>query len=256
MMLGNQTQVVEFILTGFPQNICYSSGSLPKIMVDIFTRKRTISVIGCLTQINVGLFLGETECILLAVMAYDRYIAICFPLHYTIIMNRTACAYITAILWVGNLMVSTIPMNAKPLVFCEENTVDHFVCELIAIMSLACGNVAFYKTTIFILGLFTLLLPFVLIVLSYICIIYSVLKIRSAVGRSRAFSTCVSHLTVVCMYYGATITMYMAPNTFSPKQKYIALLYGAAAPTLNPLIYSLRNSDVKEALKKFLNTAF
>ncbi|KAG8547020.1 hypothetical protein GDO81_029319 [Engystomops pustulosus] len=301
MMLGNQTHVTEFILTGFSQSleiriflfilfltlyvttifgnsllifivivsprmhtpmyyflchlsfidVCYSSNSLPKMIIDIFSKKKSISVVGCLAQINVGLFLGETECILLAVMAYDRYIAICFPLHYTTIINRRVCTNIAVILWVGNLLVSTIPMILKPLVFCGENKVDHFVCEIIAILSLACGDVSFYTTTIFVLGLFTLLLPLGFIVVSYVCIIYSVLKIRA--GRSRAFSTCVSHLMVVTMYYGATITMYMVPaDTFSSQKKYLALLYGVATPTLNPLIYSLRNSDVKDAFKTFL----
>ncbi|CAJ0966816.1 unnamed protein product [Ranitomeya imitator] len=233
-------------------DVCYSSNSLPKMMIDVFSKKKTISIVGCLAQINTGIFLGETECLLLAVMAYDRYVAIRLPLHYTVIMNRKVCTNITFILWFGNFFISTIPMILKPLVFCGENKVDHFVCELIAILSLACGDISFHKMTIFVLGLFTLLLPLVFIVGSYVCIIYSVLKIRS--GKSRAFSTCVSHLTVVFMYYGATITMYMAPaNTYSSKQKYIALLYGAATPALNPLIYSLRNSDVNEAYKKFLN---
>ncbi|XP_069830431.1 olfactory receptor 5V1-like [Dendropsophus ebraccatus] len=232
-------------------DIGYSSNSLPKMMVDIFSRRRRISVTGCLAQINTGIFLGETECTLLAVMAYDRYIAICFPLYYTTIMNRRVCTKIIVILWVGNFLISTIPMILKPLVFCGENKVDHFVCEIIAILSLACGDISFYETTIFVLGLFTLLLPLVFIVVSYICIIYSVLTIRSVAGRSRAFSTCASHLTVIFMYYGATITVYMAPSdTFSSKHKYIALLYGTATPTLNPLIYSLRNSDIKDAFRK------
>ncbi|KAM4043922.1 olfactory receptor 5V1-like [Anomaloglossus baeobatrachus] len=233
-------------------DVCYSSNSLPKMMIDIFSTIRRISIVGCLAQINTGIFLGETECLLLALMAYDRYVAICLPLNYTVIMNRKVCTNIMVVLWVGNFIISTIPMIVKPLLFCGDNKVDHFVCELIAILSLACGDISFHKTAIFVFGLFTILLPLVLIVVSYVCIIHSVLKIRS--GKSRAFSTCTSHLTVVLMYYGATITMYMAPaNTYSSKQKYIALLYGAAMPALNPLIYSLRNSDVNEAYKKYFN---
>ncbi|KAG9469266.1 hypothetical protein GDO78_020925 [Eleutherodactylus coqui] len=280
MMLENKTQVTEFIFIGFSQSLqirffhffltstfyflnifgnsfvifivsvsvkmhtpmyyflcnlsfidlCYSSTTIPKMLSGVFSTKRTILVVECLVQINAELFFGGTECMLLAVMAYDRYIAICFPLYYTIIINRKVCTKITVILWVGNFMLSTIPMISKPLVFCGENKVDHVVCELMTIVGLACGDISSQLTNLF----------------------FTVLKIRSAVGRSRAFSTCASHLTVVCMFYGAIITLYMTPkNTFKSNQKYIAFLNGAAAPALNPLIYTLRNNDVKEAWKTF-----
>ncbi|XP_075056537.1 olfactory receptor 2K2-like [Mixophyes fleayi] len=233
-------------------DLLYSSSSLPKMLLDVFSKTRRISIVGCLAQMNTSLFLGGTECILLAVMAYDRYIAICFPLHYTIYMNWRTCKTITVIMWSGNLISSTIP-NFKPLVFCRINILDHFVCEILALLELACGDVSYHKTALFVGSLFTLLAPFIFIVMSYVCIILSILKINSADGRSKAFSTCASHLIVVFMFYGTSMTMYMGQtNNFSFKLKYISLIYGVMTPVLNPLIYSLRNNEVKEAVQKVL----
>ncbi|XP_072000374.1 olfactory receptor 2K2-like [Engystomops pustulosus] len=234
-------------------DLCYSSSSLPKVLLAIFSKIRRISIIGCLVQMNLGLFLGETECILLAVMAYDRYIAICFPLYYATIMNKKVCRNVAVVMWSGSFIFSTLPTILRPLVFCRRNKLDHFVCEILALLELACGDLSFYKTMIFFASLFTLLAPFLCITASYICIIWAILKIRSKDGRGKMFSTCASHLTVVIMFYGASMTMYMGQaKTNSYQLKYISLMYGIMTPTLNPLIYSLRNSDVKEAFKKIV----
>ncbi|XP_077345276.1 olfactory receptor 13D1-like [Lithobates pipiens] len=234
-------------------DLCYSSNSLPKMLLDIFSKERRISVIGCMAQMNTGLFLGETECILLAVMAYDRYIAICMPLYYNVIMNLKICRNVTIMMWLGNFLLSAIPTILRPLVFCGGNKVDHFVCEILAVLELACGDISFYKTIMFVVSLFTLLAPLIFIVVSYTFIILSVLKIRSTNGRSRTFATCSSHLTVVFIFYGPIIITYMAPaNTFSSSQKYVSLMYGAMTPLLNPLIYSLRNNEIKEAIRKIV----
>ncbi|XP_069830445.1 olfactory receptor 2G3-like [Dendropsophus ebraccatus] len=235
-------------------DLCYSSSSLPKVLLDMFSKRRTISVLGCLAQMNLGLFLGETECILLAVMAYDRYIAICFPLYYTTVMNRRVCRNVTILMWSVSFMTSTLPAISRPLVFCRRNKLDHFVCEILALLELACGDLSFYKTTIFFMSLFTLLAPFLFITGSYICIIFAILKIRSTETRTKTFSTCASHLTVVLMFYGASMTMYLGQTrTFSYQLKYISLMYGVMTPALNPLIYSLRNNDVKEAFRKIMD---
>ncbi|KAG9470532.1 hypothetical protein GDO78_017461 [Eleutherodactylus coqui] len=235
-------------------DLCYSSCSLPNVLLNMFSSKRRISVIGCLAQMNLGLFLGETECILLAVMAYDRYIAICFPFYYTIIMNRKVCRNVVFLMWSVCFILATVPTILKPLIFCGKNKLDHFVCEVLALLELACGDLSFYKMMIFFVSLFTLLAPFLFITASYICIIFAVLKIRSTDGRTKTFSTCASHLIVVLMFYGASMTMYMGQTkTFSYHIKYISLMYGIMTPALNPLIYSLRNTDVKEAFRKIVH---
>ncbi|KAM4771267.1 olfactory receptor 2A7-like [Rhinophrynus dorsalis] len=205
---------------------------------------------------STALFLGEAECLLLAVMAFDRYVAICLPLRYTVIMSWKICKNTTVFVWVGSFLSTTLPTIVKPAVFCRENKVNHFLCEVLAILKLACGDTSTYEVTIFLQSLLTIFAPFAFIVVSYICIVISVLKIHSVDGRSKAFSTCVSHLTVVLMFYGTSMTMYLGPtNHFSPNQeKYFAVIYGIVTPMLNPLIYSLRNNEVKVAVRKILNT--
>nr|DBA25595.1 TPA: hypothetical protein GDO54_009970 [Pyxicephalus adspersus] len=235
-------------------DVCFSSTCLPKVLIDTLSRRRTISVQGCIIQMNIGSFLGGTQCLLLAVMAYDRYVAICLPLYYKIIMNRRMCRNLTFIVWSGSLFMSIVPPISRPLVFCVENKLDHFVCEVLAVLELACGKVAFYQISILFVGLITLVTPLVFIVGSYILIISSILKIRSAGGRYKTFSTCASHLTVVSVFFGTWITMYMGKTkSFYSNLKYISVVYGVVNPVLNPLIYSLRNNEVKEAFKKIMN---
>lgn len=232
-------------------DLSFSSSSIPKVFIDIFSVRRTISITGCMVQMNIGMFLGSTESLLLAVMAYDRYVAISFPLYYNVIMNWRICRIIVILLWPGNFFISVVPIISRPLVFCMENKLDHFVCEILAVLELACGNLTFFKVALFAESLFTLVLPLMFIVVSYICIISSILKIQSNDGRSKAFSTCASHLIVVSMFYGTTISMYVGQKKhFYSNLKYISLVYGVITPVLNPLIYSLRNNDVKEAFKK------
>ncbi|KAM9316084.1 olfactory receptor 2K2-like [Gastrophryne carolinensis] len=226
-------------------------------MVEVFYRKRTISVIGCMVQMNTTVFLGGTESFLLAVMAYDRYVAICFPLHYTTIMSRKNCRNITIVMWSGSLLTIVVPSNLRPMLFCLENKLDHFACETMAVQALECGDLTFHKVTRFVVSIIALVVPLVYIIVSYILIILSILKIKSTDGRFKAFSTCASHLTVVSMFYGTTIAMYIWPiKMFSSHLKYIAVVYGIITPMLNPLIYSLRNNDVKEAFKKIITTIF
>ncbi|KAG9463044.1 hypothetical protein GDO78_022542, partial [Eleutherodactylus coqui] len=234
-------------------DLCYSSCNIPRLLFDALSKERRISVIMCLTQMEIGLILAGIECILLAVMAYDRYIAICYPLYYTVIMSWRLCRNITIISWFVNIIFSSFTIIVQPLVFCKGNQLNHFFCEALLLLELACGDVSFYKITMSATGIFTLLAPPVFIVGSYIGIIISILKIHSSQGRSKAFSTCASHLTVVLMFFGTTMTVYIGQSrSFSPYLKYVSLVYMVFTPLLNPLIYSLRNKDVKEAFKKIL----
>ncbi|KAM5165039.1 olfactory receptor 2K2-like [Mantella aurantiaca] len=202
---------------------------------------------------NIGSFLASTLCLLLAVMAYDRYVAICLPLYYTIIMNWKMCRNITCVMWCGSILISAVPPIIRPMVFCVENKLDHFTCEILAVLELACENITFYRVALFFMGLTALVLPLVFIVVSYILIISSILKIRSADGRNKAFTTCASHLTVVSVFYGTIIILYMGKTkSFSSYTKYISVVYGVVNPVLNPLIYSLRNKEVKESFKKMM----
>ncbi|XP_069830429.1 olfactory receptor 13C9-like [Dendropsophus ebraccatus] len=234
-------------------DLFFSSNSIPHSLFYVFSERRRISVAGCLTQMYFGLILGGTESVLLGVMAYDRYIAISFPLHYTTIMSWRRCQYLMLIIWSANILVTITPSILKPFVFCRGNKVDHFTCESLVIRELVCGDVPFYKLTMFIGSVLFLFLPFVLIVVSYLCIIISILKISSADGRSKAFSTCTSHLTVVFMHYGTNMTAYMGQGKNNLANiKYISIVYGAVIPILNPFIYSLRNNDVKREFRKML----
>ncbi|KAG9461462.1 hypothetical protein GDO78_016814, partial [Eleutherodactylus coqui] len=230
----------------------YTTCNVPKVLLDLFSVTRTISVTGCLIQMSFGLFLGVAECILLAVMAYDRYVAICFPLHYTVIMSWRVCNCITVIMWSGSFIGTLIPNIIKPLVFCRRNQLNHVSCEILAVLELACGDFTTTKMHMFFQSIVVLISPLLFIIVSYICIIISVLKISSVGGRFKAFSTCTSHLTVVIMFYGTAITMYMGQARFSSSLKYISLVYGVGTPVLNPFIYSLRNNEVKRAFKKIL----
>ncbi|KAM3931091.1 olfactory receptor 5P52-like [Leptodactylus fuscus] len=235
-------------------DLCYSSTSVPKLLVDLFSKKRSISVSMCLTQMTTSITLGSTECILLAVMAYDRYIAICYPLRYTAIMSWRVCRYITVIMWLGIFILSTFPTISRPLVFCKQNQLNHFFCDILLLLEVACGDLSFYKITILVVGFFTLVASPIFIIGSYSSIIISVLKIRSSQGRSKAFSTCASHLTVVLLFFGPSMTMYIGQSKrFSPYLKYISIIYMVVTPVLNPLIYSLRNNEVKKAFRKILS---
>ncbi|XP_053316509.1 olfactory receptor 13F1-like [Spea bombifrons] len=252
---GMHTPMYYFLCNLSFLDLFYSSTTVPKMLVDTFSGGGgRISFLGCMIQMSMGLFLGETECILLAVMAYDRYVAICLPLRYMVIMSWRICKNITVVLWLGSLLLATVPMMSRPFSFCGENKINHFTCEILALLKLACGDISFYQKTIFFISLFTILSPFAFIGASYLCIIRSLLKIQSVSGRSKAFSTCVSHLTVVFMFYGTSITMYMgSKNNSSANQKFVSIIYGIVTPVLNPLIYSLRNGEVKRALRKMFS---
>ncbi|XP_074052065.1 olfactory receptor 13C9-like [Macrotis lagotis] len=242
-------------------DICYTSTSIPPTLVSFLSQRKTISFVGCAIQMFLGLAMGTTECVLLAMMAFDRYVAICNPLRYPIIMSKIVYVQMAAGSWVAgdvNSLVQTIFVVQLP--FCRNNVINHFSCEILAVMKLACADISGNEFIMLVATTVFTLTPLLLIVVSYTLIISSILKIHSAEGRSKAFSTCSAHLTVVIIFYGTILFMYMKPKSKAPlnsddlqaTDKLISLFYGVMTPMMNPLIYSLRNKDVKEAVKHLL----
>uniref|UniRef100_A0A670ITU8 Olfactory receptor n=1 Tax=Podarcis muralis TaxID=64176 RepID=A0A670ITU8_PODMU len=231
-------------------DICYSSVTAPKMIAGFLVKKKTISFVGCMTQLFGVHFFGCTESFILTVMAYDRYIAICKPLHYTTIMTRRVCGQLVAASWVGGLMHSlleTIATNQLP--FCGPNEIDHYFCDVHPLVRLAC-------TDTYIIGVIVVsnsgviaLSSFITLVSSYIAILVS-LRSRSSEGRLKALSTCASHVTVVILFFGPCTFMYIRPSSNFSEDKTVAVLYTVITPMLNPLIYTLRNEEMKKAMKK------
>nr|XP_036846464.1 olfactory receptor 13D1-like [Manis javanica] len=237
-------------------DICYTSSSIPPMLVIFVSDRKSISFTGCALQMVASLGLGSTECILLAVMAYDRYVAICNPLRYPIIMNRVLYVHMAAWSWtIGclNSLVQTVLTMILP--FCGNNVIDHITCEILALLKLICSDITMNVFIMILAGIVLLVIPLLLIFISYIFIISSILRISSAEGRKKAFSTCSAHMTVVILFYGSAVFMYMKPKSkdTNTSDEIIALSYGVVTPMLNPIIYSLRNKEVKEAVKKVLS---
>ncbi|XP_030066651.1 olfactory receptor 2D2-like [Microcaecilia unicolor] len=248
-----QTPMYFFLSNLSFLDMCYTTIIVPKMLVNFLSQEKTISFVGCAAQILASLFLGETECILLAVMAWDRYMAICNPLYYNVIMNKKTCYYMAAGAWVCGLAISVVDVVFTFHVsFCGPNTINHFFCEVPALLRLACTDTYVNEVVIFVVCVITLVVPFSLILFTYVYIIVIVVHIPSTTRQNRTFSTCTSHLMVVMLFYGTAIFMYMRPReSYSPeKDKMISVFYTVITPMLNPIIYSLRNNDVKRALRK------
>ncbi|VTJ67486.1 Hypothetical predicted protein [Marmota monax] len=234
-------------------DICYTSTNVPQMLSNMVGRRRTIPFSSCATQMYFSLSFGMIECVLLGVMAYDRYVAICHPLHYTVIMDRNTCVQLAAISWSSSFLSSmVINVFTLSLPYCGPNVLNHFFCEVPSVLRLACTDTSLTELVVFIFSIVIVFIPFLLIVVSYAQILLSVLRMRSASGRYKALSTCASHLTVVALFYGTAIFMYMRPQSKSSRAggKVIAVFYTVVTPMLNPLIYSLRNQDVKGALRR------
>ncbi|XP_054859774.1 olfactory receptor 13H1-like [Eublepharis macularius] len=233
-------------------DICYTSSSVPQALVTSSTDRTTISFMGCMAQIHISLYLGTTECVLLAVMAYDRFVAICSPLHYTLIMSWRICVQLAIGTWGTGLILTLIPTVTGPKRFCGSNVVNHFSCEAQTVGKLICGDTYFNDIVSFMNTVLVLVVPFVFILVTYLRIGLAVWRIRSKQGWRKALSTCGSHLAVVGIFYGSAMAMYLQPKSkyASDRDKMFSVFYGAVTPMLNPLIYSLRNKDVKGALQK------
>ncbi|XP_036594826.1 olfactory receptor 13D1-like [Trichosurus vulpecula] len=235
-------------------DICYTSSLIPQMLKIFVSQRKSISFIGCALQMVISLALGSTECILLAVMAFGRYVAICNPLRYTIIMNKGLCVKMAAWTWMlGFLNSLTQSVLALIMPFCE-NIIDNLTCEILALFKLICGDISLNVLIITIASIFVLIIPLLLIFSSYIFILSTILRINSSEGRKKAFSTCSAHLTVVILFYGSALFMYMMPNSKDTKlfDEIFGLSYWVITPMLNPIIYSLRNKEVKEGVNKVL----
>nr|DBA25536.1 TPA: hypothetical protein GDO54_009914 [Pyxicephalus adspersus] len=232
-------------------DLCNSSTIVPRLLSDLLSSRRSISLGACAVQFYIILLMVGTECLLLAIMAYDRYVAICRPLHYRILMRWSVCYCLTVCLWIGSFMMFVFPPLVSPVPLCNPNQINHFMCEILAIIKLTCYHLYSSELMILVICFLSFLLPFVFILGTYFCILSSVLKIHSA-RRSKAFSTCTSHVTVVVLFYGtAMILNFGATSPYSIDHgKYISLFYNIVCPMLNPIIYSLNNTEVKDELKK------
>ncbi|XP_006870233.1 PREDICTED: olfactory receptor 2D3-like [Chrysochloris asiatica] len=234
-------------------DFCFSTSIVPQMLVHFLVKKKTISFTGCSIQIVVFLLAGCTECALLAVMSYDRYVAVCKPLHYSTIMTQRVCVQLAIVSWVTGAFVCSVDSAfTLCLPYQAENVINHYFCEPPALLKLASADTYQAEMALFSMGVVILLAPVFLILVSYWHIISTVMRMQSGEGRLKVFSTCGSHLTVVVLYYGSGIFAYMRPNTkvMSQKDKVISVFYSVMTSMLNPIIYSLRNKDVKGALKK------
>lgn len=234
----------------------YVSATVPKMLAGFVTDMKNISYTGCMAQLYFFLGLACTECVLLAVMAYDRYVAICNPLRYPVIMTLDLCMCLVAVSWLSGFLIAMgkVFFIAR-LNYCGPNIINHFFCDVSPLLNLACTGRELAELTDFLLALLILIGPLAVTIATYSCIISTVMRIPSAKGKQKAFSTCASHLIVVTIFYAASLFMYARPkaiNSFD-SNKLVSVVYTVLTPLLNPIIYCLRNQEFKDALKKTLH---
>uniref|UniRef100_A0A8C6CWA9 Olfactory receptor n=1 Tax=Moschus moschiferus TaxID=68415 RepID=A0A8C6CWA9_MOSMO len=240
-------------------DVSYATSIVPQMLVHFLAEHKGIPYVSCAAQLFFSLGLGGIEFVLLAVMAYDRYVAVCDPLRYSVIMHRGLCAKLAITSWVSgsvNSLIHTAITFQLPM--CMNNCIDHISCEILAVVRLACVDTSSNEVSVMVSSIMLLMTPFCLVLLSYIRIISTILKIQSTEGRKKAFHTCASHLTVVVLCYGMAIFTYIQPNS-SPsvlQEKLISVFYAILTPMLNPMIYSLRNKEVKRAWQRLLGQLF
>nr|XP_023397917.1 olfactory receptor 10AG1-like [Loxodonta africana] len=235
--------------------ICFVTVSVPRMLRDIWTQKGNISFLACATQMCFVLMFGGIECLELTVMAYDRYVAICNPLKYPIVLSHKVYTQLVAGSWVSGIPVEigqTCWIFSRS--FCGSNRINHFYCDIPQILKLACGDTFMDQMVVYILAVIFLMVPFLLTVASYGKIISRTPKLSSAKGRAKAFSTCSSHLTVITLFYGTAAINYLQPksNQSEGLGKLLSVFYTILTPVMNPIIYSLRNKSVMVALKRLL----
>ncbi|XP_014645898.1 PREDICTED: olfactory receptor 18-like [Ceratotherium simum simum] len=236
-------------------DIGFISTTIPKMMVDIQTQSRVISYVGCLTQTSIVTLFGCLDSLLLTVMAYDRFVAICHPLHYSVIMNPRICGLLVLVSFFASLLYSYLhSLMVSQLTFFMDVEIPHFFCDPSQLFNLACSETSTNNILIYFMGALLGGVPFTGILFSYAQIVSTTLRVSSTSGKYKAFSTCGSHLSVVCLFYGTALGVYLSSAvSHSPRKGAVAsVMYTVVSPMLNPFIYSLRNRDIKSAVQKLL----
>ncbi|NXA21841.1 OR6B1 protein, partial [Ibidorhyncha struthersii] len=247
------TPMYTFLGTLSSLETWYSSTILPRLLASFLTGDRTISAHGCMAQFYFFSSFAATECYLLGVMSYDRYLAICQPLLYPSLMTWKVCLQLVAASWlVGMLVSATVTAFLSQINFCGPKVINHFFCDFTPLLELSCSDTSVVTVISFIVCFLSIIFPFLFTLVSYVCIIAAILRIPSSISRQKAFSTCSSHLIVVTIFYVTLLIVYLLPRTGPLRQlnKVFSFFYTVLTPLVNPLIYSLRNREVREALRK------
>ncbi|XP_077309950.1 olfactory receptor 5AS1-like [Lithobates pipiens] len=250
-----QTPMYFFLTNLAIIDICFSSAVVPRILVNTISQDKTISFLGCAAQMYFHLALGGAECLILTVMAFDRYIAICKPLQYNTIMDKKLCLCLAIASWFLGFNNSIIQATFTfQLPFCKSNVIDHFFCEIPPLLRLSCKDIHLNQVAGIIATAIFAFSTFFLIFLSYLCITLTVINIHSVAERMKVFSTCVSHIAVVSLYYGTIMFMHVRPQSsyFPEQDKAASVIYTVVTPMVNPVIYSIRNKDIKDSIRKTL----
>lgn len=251
-----QSPMYVFLTQLSISDIMLTTDIVPNLLFVVLYESEKISFGSCIFQLNFFIFSESSECFILTIMSYDRYLAICKPLYYKSIMNQSLYTKLVGVSWLLSLFVMSIStITTTSLDFCGPNLIDHFFCDAAPLLKLSCSDTSKVEETRMFLGIPILFLSFLFIMFSYTYVIYAIMKIPSTTGKKKAFSTCSSHLTIVCIFYISLICMYGLPTSGQPSDasKVLSILYTVGTPLINPMLYTLRNKDLKVAFDKVIN---
>uniref|UniRef100_A0A8D2DNY4 Olfactory receptor n=1 Tax=Sciurus vulgaris TaxID=55149 RepID=A0A8D2DNY4_SCIVU len=239
-------------------DLFFVTNTIPKMLVNLQSQNKAISYTGCLTQLFFLVSLVALDNLILAVMAYDRYVAICHPLHYVTAMNSKLCILLLTLCWALSILYGLIhTLLMTRVIFCGSRKIHYIFCEMYVLLRLACSNTQINHTVLIATGCFIFLTPLGFMIMSYVCIVRAILRMPSASNKYKAFATCASHLTVVSLFYGTLCMVYLQPlHTYSMKDSVATVMYAVVTPMMNPFIYSLRNKDMHRALGRLLRKPF